>query len=61
MFHAYGQVAVQVYLYWTQDTIEGISFAWDLLVTAKVNPVSSPLMFLCFEIETATGVTLTAI
>ena len=41
MFHAYDQVAVHVYLYWTQDTIEGKSFARDLLVT--VNTVSSPL------------------
>ena len=50
MFHAYDQVAVHVYLYWTQDTIEGISFARDILVT--VNTVSSLLsMFLCFEIE----------
>ena len=50
MFHAYDHVAVHVYLYWTQDTIEGISFARDLLVT--VNTVSSLLsMFLCFEIE----------
>ena len=50
MFHACDQVAVHVYLYWIQDTIEGISkFAWDLLVI--VNPVSSPLMFFCFEIE----------
>ena len=32
MFHAYDQVAFHVYLYWTQDTIEGISFARDLLV-----------------------------
>ena len=31
------------------NSIEGISFARDLLVT--VNPVSSPLMFSCFEIE----------
>ena len=49
LFHAYDQVAFRVYLYWAQDTIEGISFARDLLVT--VNPVSFPLMFLCFEIE----------
>ena len=50
IFHAYDQVAVHVYLYWTQDTIEGISFARDLLVT--VNTVSSLLsMSLCFEIE----------
>ena len=50
MFRAYDQVAVHVYLYWTQDTIEGISFARDLLVT--VNTVSSLLsMFLCFEIK----------
>ena len=31
------------------NSIECISFARDLLVT--VNPVSSPLMFSCFEIE----------
>ena len=31
------------------NSIEGISFARDLLVT--VNPVSSPVMFSCFEIE----------
>ena len=49
MFHAYDQVALHIYLYWTQDTIEGIAFARDLLVT--LNPVSSPLIFLCFEIE----------
>ena len=49
MFHAYDQVAVHVYLYWTQDTIEDISFARNLLVT--VNTVSSPAYSVCFEIK----------
>ena len=47
IFHAYDQVAVHVYLYWTQETIEGISFTRDLLVT--VNTISSLLsMFFMF-------------
>ena len=50
--YAYDQMAPQVYLCCTQDTIESISFAQDLLVTVTtpLHPNLAQPMFLCFEI-----------
>ena len=46
MFHAYDQVAVHVYLYWTQDTIEGISFARDLFGYRKHRFIPTHYVFM---------------
>ena len=46
MFHAYDQMAVHVYLYWTQDTIEGISFARDLFGYCKHRFIPTQYVFM---------------